>query len=790
MHYMLMHKFYAVAELDFDETTGIIIKTGTIYDAERLPVGVKEINRRADRESINEWWRYRTIPKMRQGIRSVLDTLGIMDTTALPLRSYGLSLSDNYWLLPENANVHWENLNYYRNTFSEDIGDLLFSKEKDVGAINYNSPDNTTDGYLKKRWKIINGKRCLIKGGSNLERQEPFNEVIASKIMDRLGIYHVPYNIIWEDGEPYSVCEDFVTSDTELVTAWRIMQTQKKDNSTSVYRHFINCCESLGAQEIIPVLDRMIVLDYIIANEDRHLNNFGLLRNSETLEWLGFAPIYDSGSSLGYNSLLANIRKNRECLLHCSVFIELKAPSLALLRELQSEVTMDLARSKISADRLTLRQKEGFLSVLPVGANQFGAQFERVLPTSSAANFYPFSFSGKTDPHGLYIGRDKYGTNILTDFDRRAEDKTTSNILILGNSGQGKSYLLKLILTNIRESGKRVICLDPEQEYGALCSALGGSYIEFLSGENTINPLEPKAWADTAEDDPSAPEAFRKTTRLSQHIAFLKDFFRSYKDFDDAQIDTIEILLSKLYKSYGITDETDYGKMKPSDYPVMEDFYRLCEEEYRSYDREEKQLYTEETLQAVCLGIHSMCVGAESKYFNGHTNIGAGDFVCFGVKGLMDTNKRLKDAMLFNILSYMSDRLLGEGNTAASVDELYLFLTNMTAIEYIRNAMKRVRKKDSSLILASQNIEDFLLPAVREYTKPLFSIPTHQFLFNAGQVNPKEYMDALQVEPSEFELIKYPERGTCLYRCGNERYLLQVTAPEYKSKLFGTAGGR
>ena len=320
--------------------------------------------------------------------------------------------------------------------------------------------------------------------------------------------------------------------------------------------------------------------------------------------------------------LLANIRKNRECLLHCSVFIELKAPSLALLKELQSEVMMDLARSKISADRLTLRQKEGFLSVQPVGANQFGAQFERVLPASSAANFYPFSFSGKTDPHGLYIGRDKFGTNILTDFDRRAEDKTTSNILILGNSGQGKSYLLKLILTNIRESGKRVICLDPESEYGDLCAALGGSYVDFLSGENTINPLEPKTWTDTADDDPSAPEAFRKTTRLSQHIAFLKDFFRSYKDFDDAQIDTIEILLAKLYEKFGITDETDYASLTSADYPIMEDFYRLCEEEYRSYDRKEKQLYTEETLQTVCLGIHSMCVGAESTYFNGHTNIG------------------------------------------------------------------------------------------------------------------------------------------------------------------------
>ena len=489
--------------------------------------------------------------------------------------------------------------------------------------------------------------------------------------------------------------------------------------------------------------------------------------------------------------LLANLRKNREPLLHCSVFIELKAKDMDSLKELQSEIAMELTRSKMSVDRLTLRQKEGFLSVLPVGFNQFGAQYERVLPASSVANFYPFNFSGKTDPHGLYIGRDKYGTNILVDFDRRAEDKTTSNILILGNSGQGKSYLLKLILTNLRESGKRIICLDPESEYHELCADIGGCYIDFMSGEYTINPLEPKVRADGVEDiDPTTPDAFKKVTRLSQQIAFLKDFFRSYKDFTDAQIDTIEILLSKLYARFGITDNTDYSKLRPTDYPIMEDFYKLCEEEFMTYDKQRRYLYTEQTLQEVCLGIHSMCVGSESVYFNGYSNITDDDFLVFGVKGLMDTNKRLKDAMLFNILSYMSNQLLGVGNTAASIDELYLFLTNMTAIEYIRNASKRVRKKESSVILASQNIEDFLIPSIREYTKPLFSIPTHQFLFNAGQINPKEYMDALQVEPSEFELIKYPERGTCLYRCGNERYLLQVIAPEYKSAIFGKAGGR
>ena len=491
-------------------------------------------------------------------------------------------------------------------------------------------------------------------------------------------------------------------------------------------------------------------------------------------------------------TLLANLRKNREPLLHCSVFIELKAKSKQKLRELQTDISMELARSKIEVDRLTLRQKEGFLSVNPIGSNQFGTLYERVLPASSVANLLPFNFSGKTDPNGFYIGRDKYGTNILVDFDRRTEDKTNSNILILGNSGQGKSYLLKLILTNIRESGKKIVCLDPEAEYEELTNALGGCYIDFMSGKYKINPLEPKDWGNGNDEeiDENTPNAFKRVTRLSQHIAFLKDFFRTYKDFTDLQLDTIEIILMKLYGRFGITDTTDYSTKKPSDFPIMLDFYALCEEEFLTYDNKRKHLYTEEMLQDICLGIHSMCVGSESKYFNGHTNITDDNFLCFGVKGLLDTNKRLKDAMLFNILSYMSNKLLGEGNTVASIDELYLFLSNLTAIEYIRNAMKRVRKKESAVILASQNIEDFLIPSIKEYTKPLFSIPSHHFLFYQGNINPKDFEDSLMVEPNEYGLIKFGERGTCLYRCGNERYLLIVQAPEYKAEIFGSAGGR
>ena len=494
--------------------------------------------------------------------------------------------------------------------------------------------------------------------------------------------------------------------------------------------------------------------------------------------------------------LLSEICRNKEPLLHTAVFLELKASSEDKLKELQADVQMELTRSKISVDRLLLRQKEGFLSVHPAGNNVFASQFERVLPASSVADLYPLNYSGKTDEKGIYIGRDKFGTNILVDFDKRTEDKTNSNILILGNSGQGKSYLMKLLLCNQRESGKSILCLDPEHEYEDLCNNLGGTYIDMMSGEFMINPLEPKEWSENSrfgnqeKETDDSPEPFRKVTRLSQHISYLKDFFRAYKDFTDAEIDTIEIMLMKLYARFGIDDLTDLDKLENCDYPVMSDLYELVEKEFMAFDNAKKHLYTEEILQNICLGLHSMCKGAESKYFNGRTNIKDGEFICFGVKGLMDTNKRLKDTLLFNILSYMSDQLLGKGNTVAAVDELYLFLTNMTAIEYIRNGMKRVRKKESSFILASQNIEDFLLPEIKEFTKPLFSIPVHHFLFNPGNISPTAFIDTLQLEESEYSLIKYPERGTCLYRCGNERYLLQVIAPAYKAALFGSAGGR
>lgn len=328
----LMHRKISVATIEIDTDSGFITNIINVSAPEHLPVGVMDTKGALSRTGLNRWWTDRSIPASRSGLRDALDILGIADSQQLLMHCYGLSLSDQYWVKPDGTDLSWEKINFFDNPFSEDIGDILFELKPKNEGLDFNSPDSTSDGNLKKRWKIINGKRYLIKGGSEPFFQQPFNEVIASQMMDRLGIAHVPYTVTSINGKPYSLCEDFITSETELIPAWRILQTKKKRNETSTWQHFADCCTELGIPGIVSYLDRMIVLDFLIANEDRHYNNFGALRNAETLEWIGMAPIYDSGSSLGYNKVARRILAGEDIV--CKPFKKHHEEQLKLVRDL------------------------------------------------------------------------------------------------------------------------------------------------------------------------------------------------------------------------------------------------------------------------------------------------------------------------------------------------------------------------------------------------------------------------------------------------------------------------
>ncbi len=494
--------------------------------------------------------------------------------------------------------------------------------------------------------------------------------------------------------------------------------------------------------------------------------------------------------------LIESMHKNKEPFLHCAVFIEMQASGEKELDVLRGDVAAILNRHKILYDKLYLQQRDGMQSSQPAGQNVFGRQFERVLPASSVANMFPFSYSGKTDPHGMYIGRDANGSNIIVDLDQRAADKTNGHAVVFGGSGQGKSYLLKMLVCNIRQSGKRLYINDPENEYRELVEALGGTYMDMVSGNYIINPLEPRLWSSAGEDAPAVPgmpAAFRSPLRIRQHIAYLRDFFQSYKAIPPEQLDTLEILLDKLYRDRGITEETDYSKLWNINYPILSDLYQLLTRELESYDKNAAQstpLYSKETLRGLTLAMHGICVGAESVYFNGHTNVPNAEFIDFGVKDLLATNQNLMNAMYFNIFSFMSNQYLTAGDTSIFFDELQELLKNRIALNYLGSFVARGRKRGSNVIMASPAVSEFFRPEIAEQTKPLMTLPTHRFLFHPGNVNTEEFKANLTLTDSEYSVIQNPNRGHCLYTCGNERYHLHVIAPKHKKALFGTAGGK
>ena len=185
MQYTLMHKNIAVADMELDEATSSIQRIDAVYRPEHLPVATASKRDGVDRTALNAWWIDRCIPASRFGVRKALETLELPNTQLLLTRCFGLSLSDQYWVRPHGSDLRWERINFFENPFSEDIGDVLLGKAKETVGFDFSSPDNTSDGYLKKRWKIINGKRCLLKAGSNPFMQQPFNEVIASDVYKR-----------------------------------------------------------------------------------------------------------------------------------------------------------------------------------------------------------------------------------------------------------------------------------------------------------------------------------------------------------------------------------------------------------------------------------------------------------------------------------------------------------------------------------------------------------------------------------------------------------------------------
>ena len=307
MLFFLMQRDHKVAVIEIAEKTGDIINVADILSPQRIPFGARHIDGSVDVLSLRKWWSGRGIPASRSGLERALKTLQVPYAELLLIKCSGLSLSDQYWVTPCDTPQSWHDVNFYENDFSEDVGRALFGEGVLSAQPDLSSPCNTTDGFLQKNWRIADGKRILLKAGSGICQQEPYNELVATELYDTLGMPHVSYWLVEQGTQTMSACKCFTNEHTELVTAAQFMRLQPQQQGVSNWQHFNDCCKAAGLLGTQKEVCNMLAADYILANTDRHLGNFGFLRDSGTLEWKGLAHIYDSGTSLWQMTLTRSI---------------------------------------------------------------------------------------------------------------------------------------------------------------------------------------------------------------------------------------------------------------------------------------------------------------------------------------------------------------------------------------------------------------------------------------------------------------------------------------------------
>ena len=292
----LMHKNDIVADVTF--LMGTFIQIHSIYDRRLMPIGTYHPNLSVATSLLNSWYTMQTIPKNRQNINCIVNSLNTSISEAIE-KSYMVSLTNCYWLKKNDSQISWDNINYHENGFSDELFPLLYNEVAKIS--NYKLPDLTTDGMLEKAWINLKGVPTLLKTGkfglnANDKHLLSANEVIAYKVAKLMEIEHVEYYpIMLNNGELISATPCFIKNDSEeFVSGLQIM----KEDRVSRYTFYKDICDKGFSTEV----NNMILLDHILHNTDRHERNFGIIRDSDTLDYIRFAPIYDTGSCLGWNN--------------------------------------------------------------------------------------------------------------------------------------------------------------------------------------------------------------------------------------------------------------------------------------------------------------------------------------------------------------------------------------------------------------------------------------------------------------------------------------------------------
>lgn len=316
MLYTLMNKKERILEFEYNLGYGAFLGAKKIYSLKYAPISLVNCQSNELNKELLKWLNNRKIPSSRDDIRYLLDNLKKLNTMTCMMESYGLSLSDQYWFLPTTQKISWESINYFNHpyeashffeaSFGKQYSQLLIFDEI-LDNKNNLSPNMSTNGQLGKCWVQQNGQNYLVKGANTMYRFEAVCEYIASKVCEIFDVPYVKYRTMVLKGQKkstiVSICPTMIKKNEEFIPAYQVL-SEKRDlimNSSDDYYLYLKILEEHQVPKAREYLQKMIMIDFILCNEDRHLGNFGVIRNVDTLKWISICPIFDTGRSLNTN---------------------------------------------------------------------------------------------------------------------------------------------------------------------------------------------------------------------------------------------------------------------------------------------------------------------------------------------------------------------------------------------------------------------------------------------------------------------------------------------------------
>ncbi len=441
-------------------------------------------------------------------------------------------------------------------------------------------------------------------------------------------------------------------------------------------------------------------------------------------------------------------------------------------------------------------QKECFQHLSPsFPANgKIESILQKIVPLSTFVGGFPFASSGFNDGEGYYFAQDSSGGLVIVDVWKRGGDRTNSNFVVMGNSGVGKSTAIKHILMSEYMKGTKILVVDPESEYKDLCYNLGGDWINAVGGAGgRFNPLQVRPSPRDDESEKEADRLYRDEgygmNDLALHMKNLEIFFSLYiPSLTDMQKAVLKKCLVELYQRFGITWDTDVAKLKPTDFPIFSDLYKLVKE--KADTEKDRQAYAD-----LSLLLYDIAEGSDSFIWNGHSTIATDSpFICLDTNALQETSDSIKRTQYFNLLTYCWEQMSRnrEERVLLICDEAYLMIDQKVpqSLVYLRNVMKRARKYEGALGIISHSVIDFLSESIKQYGQALLDIPCYKLLMGTDGPNLKETAKLYDLTEAEQELLLARKRGHALFMVGAKRLHISFEIPDYKMFYMGKAGGR